>query len=607
MKDQTRRQREVAVVLMAAVAGEATPAELAQLNDWIRRDPALAAYVVELMGQEYWLTWQGGGVADGSPHCEAAERIAQILQTPRESSGEAVARIPSAALQADRNAAKRLATPASRSTNTAASLSRRWPTQFSVAAALLIGIGALFGALATRWFAPPMASEPMLAIGVAPPADASSGYVARFVQGTACRWNTESPQALNAQSALGAGESLNLLEGLAELQFDWTTGAANIKLEGPAVLILTAERGANLTRGKMTADVQLADGAFALGTPNGQVEVSQDASIGVVVRGEDVELHVFHGAATLITPWANSGRNGRLLVSAGEAMKIVNDDDGRVQLKKCRAHPQMFASQISMRSDKLLVSPEYVREILRGKPSLYWRFEGESPDVIRNEAGDQRHGRLVGSVQWIGQQDNGNVDFGAGLSAEELHAYIVSDEPVTDDFSDDYSIEMWIKPSHYHWGTVASLVGDPPQPGWQNVHGMLFELGGPIAYPSAIEQPGRVRFLHRSPPSDDFAKGTSCFSGKPYVLRQWQHVAAVKEGSQMRLYVDGELVASGEDASSLPPGLRLLVGQLDQNRDNRRFIGQIDELAVYPRALSDQEIRRRYELLRAPLKRTDAS
>jgi hypothetical protein len=49
------------------------------------------------------------------------------------------------------------------------------------------------------------------------------------------------------------------------------------------------------------------------------------------------------------------------------------------------------------------------------------------------------------------------------------------------------------------------------------------------------------------------------------------------------------------------------VGQLDQNRDNRRFIGQIDELAVYPRALSDQEVRRRYELLRAPLKRTNAS
>jgi hypothetical protein len=49
------------------------------------------------------------------------------------------------------------------------------------------------------------------------------------------------------------------------------------------------------------------------------------------------------------------------------------------------------------------------------------------------------------------------------------------------------------------------------------------------------------------------------------------------------------------------------VGQLDQNRDNRRFIGQIDELAVYPRALSDQEIRRRYELLRAPPKKTNAS
>jgi hypothetical protein len=78
----------------------------------------------------------------------------------------------------------------------------------------------------------------------------------------------------------------------------------------------------------------------------------------------------------------------------------------------------------------------------------------------------------------------------------------------------------------------------------------------------------------------------------------------VKDGPQMSLYVDGQRVATGEDTSQLPAGLRVIVGQLDENRLARPFAGQLDELAVYPRALSAGELSRRYELIRnqsAPL------
>lgn len=110
---------------------------------------------------------------------------------------------------------------------------------------------------------------------------------------------------------------------------------------------------------------------------------------------------------------------------------------------------------------------------------------------------------------------------------------------------------------------------------------------------------GRLRFLHRSPPSDNLAQGTSCFSETPYELRKWQHVAAVKDGAQMRLCVDGRLVATGDDSTALPAGLHLIIGQLDQSRTDRRFVGQIDELTVYARAVTAEEIRRRYDIIRA--------
>jgi hypothetical protein len=73
---------------------------------------------------------------------------------------------------------------------------------------------------------------------------------------------------------------------------------------------------------------------------------------------------------------------------------------------------------------------------------------------------------------------------------------------------------------------------------------------------------------------------------------------ATKDGPHMGLYVNGELVAEGEDASELPAGLRLLVGRLYPSQSARPFIGQLDELALYNRALRPEEITHHYELAR---------
>ena len=54
------------------------------------------------------------------------------------------------------------------------------------------------------------------------------------------------------------GESLSLLEGLAEVKLEWSSGDASLKIEGPAGLVLTAERGASLSHGKLIADVRMA-------------------------------------------------------------------------------------------------------------------------------------------------------------------------------------------------------------------------------------------------------------------------------------------------------------------------------------------------------------
>ena len=227
--------------------------------------------------------------------------------------------------------------------------------------------------------------------------------------------------------------------------------------------------------------------------------------------------------------------------------------------------------------------------------------------AIPNEVGDEFRGVVFGSTSWAQQGNNRAIEFGAGLAGDVIHARVESSDTFGDQIADSYSIEAWVKPSHYHLGTLSSLVRNSDDTKQPAAHGALLELGGPLTTPSTIEHPGRVRFLHRDPPSGEPLAGTSCFSQAPYNLRRWEHVVAVKDGGEMRLYIDGELVAKANDNTKLAPNMTLLVGQLDRNRDWRRFVGQLDELAVYNRALSDGEIRTHFRLVRPRQKSSPSS
>jgi gliding motility-associated-like protein len=77
----------------------------------------------------------------------------------------------------------------------------------------------------------------------------------------------------------------------------------------------------------------------------------------------------------------------------------------------------------------------------------------------------------------------------------------------------------------------------------------------------------------------------------------WQHIAVVREGGRVRLFVNGELVqvrstAMRIDVRNDGP---LVIGNSDcKNATERGFNGLIDELRVYNRALSEQDIRALY-------------
>jgi hypothetical protein len=255
-----------------------------------------------------------------------------------------------------------------------------------------------------------------------------------------------------------------------------------------------------------------------------------------------------------------------------------------------------------MHSDALIVPASYVAAIKKAAPLAYWRFERDTWPRVPNQMSERFEGHVEGALGVAAYHGNQAVEFGVTDESGE----ILSNDLIEREIEDNYSIELWIKPSHYHVGAVVSLVGDPETPTGVVPHGTLLEMGGTGLIPRDVHHPGRVRFLHRSPASNESELGTSCYSTEAYTLRKWQHLVAIKDASTMRLYINGALAGEADNVTTLPAGMRLLVGRLYPSRQVRPFIGQLDELAIYNRALEPGEIRDHYHIIQ-PKKATEPS
>jgi hypothetical protein len=296
--------------------------------------------------------------------------------------------------------------------------------------------------------------------------------------------------------------------------------------------------------------------------------------------------------------WSSSAgvQDVPLRIESGRAIRVQEGKGGELSITQHSADPGYFVAQQSMSSDALMVPPTYVEAVMKAGPIGYWRFERSAWPNLPNEMGPKYECRVNGSMGTTAHQNNQAVEFGVTDEDGE----IVCRDLFGEALRDSYSVECWIKPSHYHVGAVISLISDPETPTSVISHGMLLEFGGTGLIPNALtlHHPGLVRFLHRSPASNEVEVGTSCYSASAYTLRKWQHIVAVKDPTHLRLYVNGRLAGEVEDASQLPSDLRLLVGKLYPSRRVRPFIGQLDELAVYDRALEGDEIARHYRLIR---------
>lgn len=370
--------------------------------------------------------------------------------------------------------------------------------------------------------------------------------------------------------------------GTLQLEF---LGGAILALAAPAELEIVSSDCATLHSGSVRVAIPERAQRFILNAAmtaiadvgtQFSVNVSQDGKAEVKVLDGEVELSLLGDDGTTVL-------NRTIGI---EATYLVEPETGSMAPSLENKTPS--SPPIELRNDEPLVVPkEYADAVLSQNPALFWRFSPSESDTIDSETGIQSGGRLFGDTSQI-RRRTGDIEFDRGETR-----YLRTDSPLKNINEASYSIEFWINPDDLQHATCVGLcpVGDESD----LLHLNVVEIASDTFL---VHEPGAFRFLHRVPPGREASIGFNLLTKGICTPGKWQHVVVIKRDHQLELYWNGVLAKRAAAKEVDCEGdFHLYVGQLKPSTNERQVAGRMDEIAVYPHALSGDEVRSHYELM----------
>ncbi len=203
---------------------------------------------------------------------------------------------------------------------------------------------------------------------------------------------------------------------------------------------------------------------------------------------------------------------------------------------------------------------------------LYFSFDELDNENTIDHSKYENHGEMVGDPKHV----EGKFGNALELNGESDWVVVPHDEILTVDES--VTVMAWIN-TERHEG-----------PGGQRWQGILSKSNNPRSYSFYTESPSGC--LHLS------VGGAGSVCNKKVPLNEWVHVAAqVDEDATHRYWVNGE-IAGEFGGKSNPPGKAdqddVLVGKTHEGQ--REFLGLIDEVRIWNRALTEEEVIEQMEI-----------
>ncbi|MBN2211106.1 MAG: FecR domain-containing protein [Sedimentisphaerales bacterium] len=398
---------------------------------------------------------------------------------------------------------------------------------------------------------------------------------------------------------------LSLTKGYVHLSFN---DGAHVVIQAPAIINLKTSKELYIEEGRIAVDIQDGKDFFVVRTPTAVV-TDLGTEFGVHVDEDGItESCVFEGKVEVKNRTENTGSGGleKRMLYAGQA--VVVNTTGKIIERDYQSYQYVRVKEYRIKR-KAAEDSAYYRWLaysyeLQRQPGLvaYYNFERDltNQNVLRNSAA-MTSGGLDGTLgngtneaqkpQWT----QGRWPEKGGLSfSSEKHQYVRLPKDDLLAIGGDLSVCWWMKMNE----------GES----WKGRY-IVLSYGGAILeqdrtefdlnyyYSHGVEN-GCFRAFHEY--GDDV--DVKVLTQTPVVANQWVQVAVVRDAvaRQYLFYLNGELIESHpydhnyeyrgcDNETSIPT-----IG-CDGGRQREYFNGVLDEVAVFNRVLTSEEIRKHYQ------------
>ena len=211
----------------------------------------------------------------------------------------------------------------------------------------------------------------------------------------------------------------------------------------------------------------------------------------------------------------------------------------------------------------------FVRSAIAQGPAFHWPLD-ESNGVTANPVSGGSNGTLVGGVLW--DPTGGHHDGAARFDGVDDR--ILFGPCDLTNGGNAISVSLWVKPD-FVTGAERTLIAKTIGP-------LLSDHIWSLAFVNATAI--RFRLKAGAATTELVSAPSSLFGGN------WYHIAATYDGTEMRILINGALIASTAKSGSIGyfPQAPASLGALSTG--NAPISAWIDDVRIYDRALSDQEI-----------------
>ena len=374
---------------------------------------------------------------------------------------------------------------------------------------------------------------------------------------------------------------MKLTKGLAQITFD---DGAEVIIEAPSTISLEKSNQAFLELGRLSVQVPAYAQGFRIDTPSASIiDMGTEFGVEVTTNGTS-DLHVFKGMVDVLAGDKKRKSNRKKqTVRAGFAKRIFKDN---THIRDISLKRSAFFSTIP--------SP-YERAVRDSNPIAYWQFNKDDADISLNSMDSTTFtGKYIGGVA-IEQSD---LDLGDGKQNHTLLIHnqneymIVEDIPTERLQKQGLSIMLWFRPTELKEQVIVTIETKSEQPGWFSRY-------------LSMTPDGYLTFRTLSDPEGSLSaeSGETAFleSNEKVKIGQWHHLAVTLSENSVQLFINGNQKAHdiGPIKQFLDTNVMwyLCTGpDIEPEDENvkRELNFAIDELAIYNRTLSAQEIKDLY-------------